>query len=253
MPLILPILEALGVKFYDSITSRDVFYTKIRKPILVKYGKTSLEYRECLELMKITKEQRIKVNEDYRQKIKNKNKAPEIFYTKDILTIIEKCHHHDDWAIQTIGLMLAYGGRLSEILYKNEFKVKSNNYIIVSNIGKKREDKKDVVCIRPVIGYTSQEFINIVKQLRNSLTNILIVKGNDKGQLNKRYSKTIKEKMYELFNKDYNPSLCRKLYGNLSHLLYGHNQNLNVWLSEVLGHDKNDLTTSFSYSTISVY
>lgn len=251
MKIILPILENLGVKFYDSITSRDVFYTKIRKPLLLKYGKTSLEYIETLELMKITKEQRLKINEDYRQNIKDKNKAPEIFYTQDILTIIEKCRHHDDWAIQTIGLMLGYGGRLSEILYKNEFEINDNN-IIVKNIGKKREDKKDVICIRPVIGYTPQEFINIVKQLRNSLTNILIVKGNDKGQLNKRYSKTITEKMYELFKQECKPSLCRKLYGNLSYLLYGNNQNLNVWLSDVLGHDKNDLTTSFSYSTICV-
>lgn len=252
MPIILPILQYLGVRFYDSITSRDIFYTKIRKPILVKYGKTSPEYKQSLELMKITKSQRIQLNDDYRQRIKDKNKAPEIFYTQDILTIIDKCRYDENWAIVTIGLMLAYGGRLSEILYKNEFDIQSNN-IIVKNIGKKREDKKDIICIRPVIGYTPEEFIYNVKELRNSLSNVLITEGNDKGQLKKKYSKTIKEKMYELFNKDYNPSLCRKLYGNLSYLLYGNNQNLNVWLSEVLGHDKNDLTTSFSYSTICVH
>ena len=251
MPIILPILQYLGVRFYDSITSRDIFYTKIRKPILVKYGRASPEYKQSLELMKITKEQRLQLNEDYRQQIKDKNKAPEIFYTQDILTIIDKCKYDEHWAIVTIGLMLSYGGRLSEILYKNEFDIQSNN-IIVKNIGKKREDKKDIICIRPVIGYTPEEFIYNVKELRNSLSNVLITEGNDKGQLKKKYSKTIKEKMYELFNKDYNPSLCRKLYGNLSYLLYGNNQNLNVWLSEVLGHDKNDLTTSFSYSTICV-
>ena len=193
MPIILPILQYLGVRFYDSITSRDIFYTKIRKPILVKYGRASPEYKQSLELMKITKEQRLQLNEDYRQQIKDKNKAPEIFYTQDILTIIEKCKYDEHWAIVTIGLMLAYGGRLSEILYKNEFDIQSNN-IIVKNIGKKREDKKDVVCIRPVIGYTPEEFIYNVKELRNSLSNVLITEGNDKGQLKKNIQRPLKKK-----------------------------------------------------------
>jgi hypothetical protein len=251
MKIILPILENLGVRFYDNIITRDVFYTKIRKPFLVKYGKNSPEYIETLELMKITKEQRLQINEDYRQNIKNKNKTPKIFYSEDILTIIEKCKYDENWAIVTIGLMLAYGGRLSEILYKNEFEINDNN-IIVKNIGKKREDKKNIICVRPVIGYTPEEFIYNVTLLRNSLNNVLITEGNDKGQLKKKYSKAVKEKMYELFNKDYNPSLCRKIYGNLAYLLYGENQNLNVFLADILGHDKNDLTTSFSYSTICV-
>jgi hypothetical protein len=259
--VVLSLLSVLGTKFYEKIKSRDVFYTKIRKPILEKYGKESNEYKQTLDLMKITKEQRTELNKNYNKMVKDRNKDPDIFYSKDILNIIEKTRDDPDWAKQAVGLMIAYGGRPVEVISMNTFKIDKNkkNYIIIENIAKKRADKKDTVGHRPLIGYKPKDFIVAVNDLRDKLKDkkIFIETGSDKGQMQKSVSNNIKKSMAVLFQGLVSPSkikasLCRKLYGNMSHLLYGGHINLNVWLGDVLSHDSEDKATSFSYSTVKV-
>lgn len=254
----LSLLSRLGTVFYDIPKSRDVFYTKIRKPILQKYGNNSKEYIETLELMKITKEERTKLNKDYKAKIKSANKDRKTYYSEDLICIIEETKDNEDWATEAIGLMLASGTRPVELLDRNKFKIdpKRKEWIIVSDIAKKRENKKDAVTSRPIIGYTGKQFINAVSDFRESISDreLYIQEGSDKGQLKKSNVALISSRLKKYFPNDpeITPKTLRKLYGNLAHALYGENSNLNVFLGEVLGHDENDQQTSFSYSTVRV-
>lgn len=254
----LSLLSKLGIAFYDVPKSRDVFYTKLRKPILEKYGKDSPQYIQTLDLMKITKEERTKLNKDYKAKIKSANKDRKTYYSEDLIGIIEKTKDDEDWATEAIGLMLASGTRPVELLDRNKFKVdpKRKEWVIVSDIAKKREGKKDAVTSRPIIGYTGKQFIDAVADFRESISDreLYIQKGSDKGQLKKSNAQILGRRAKELFpdEPEITPKTLRKLYGNLSHALYGGTSNLNIHLSEVLGHDPEDTQTSFSYSTVRV-
>jgi hypothetical protein len=255
----LSICAILGTKFYDVPKSKDVFYTKIRKPILIKYGKESKEYIQSLELMKITKEERTKLTVDYKKKVKDANKERKTYYSEDLIGVIEETKDTEDWATEAIGLMMASGTRPIELLDKNKFKPdpsKGKNYVIVSGIAKKRKGKEDVVTSRPIIGYTAIQFIQAVDDFRDSISDreLFIQSGSDEGQLKKSNVALISSRLSKYFPNDpeITPKTLRKLYGNLAHALYGGTSNLNVFLGEVLGHDESDQQTSFSYSTVRV-
>ena len=256
--VVLSLCAVLGKKFYDVPKSRDVFYSKIRKPILEKYGYGSPEYEKTLDLMKITKDERTKLKKDYGKKIKKENKERKTYYSEDLIGVIEETKDNADWATQAVGLMLASGCRTVELLDKNTFTAdpKQKQWVTVSDIAKKREGKKDFTTSRPIIGYTGKEFVDAVTGLRNKLSGkqLYIKTGADAGQLNKSYSRLINVRLEKYFPNDpeITPKTLRKLYGNLAHALYGGSSNLNVFLSEVLGHDPEDLQTSFSYSTVRV-
>jgi hypothetical protein len=256
--LVLSLCEILGRTFYDVPTSRDIFYSKLRKPILEKYGYRSPEYEKTLDLMKITKDERIKIKKDYGKKIKTANKERKTFYSEDLINVIEKTKDNADWEDTAIGLMLASGCRTVELLDKNTFTAdpKQKEWVTVSDIAKKREGKKDFTTSRPIIGYTGKDFIDAVTELREKLSEkeLYIEEGSDAGQLKKSYSRLIGVRLKNYFPNDpkITPKTLRKLYGNLSHVLYGGTSNLNIWLGGVLGHDEEDLQTSFSYSTLIV-
>lgn len=249
----------LGSKFYDVVTSKDMFYTKIRKPILEEYGKNSKQYKETLDLMKITKEERTKLTLDYKAKVRNSNKERKTYYSEDLLKIIEETKDSDDWAQVSIGLMLSSGTRPIELLNKNNFKVdpsKDNTHVIVSGIAKKRKGKEHIVTTRPIIGYTAIDFVEAVNKFRKSIfSRILCIEtGSNQGQLKKSNTSLISSRLNKYFPNDpeITPKTLRKLYGNLAYVMYGETQNLNVFLGSVLSHDENDLETSFSYSTLIV-
>jgi len=256
MKVALSLLAKLGIKFYDNITSRDMFYSKIRKPILDKYGKEKDEYKQTLELMKITKAQRTKLNTEANKKVRQANKTRKTYYSEDIINVIQETKDSSDWATEAISLMLASGCRPIELLDKNTFKVdrKQKDWVIVGNIAKKRQGKQDTTTSRPVIGYTAQGFVKAVADFRESISDreLYIDKGANKGQLKKANVSLISRRLKKYFPDEITPKTLRKLYGNLSHLLYGGTSNLNIWLGDVLGHDEKDKNTSFSYSTLRV-
>lgn len=253
----LKIISILGSRFYNVLKSKDIFYTKIRKPILTKYGKESKEYKQALDLMKITSRERTKLNVDYNKKTRANNKDRKTFYSENLLDVIEETKDAEDWATQAVGLMLSSGTRPIELLDKNNFTPDptSKKWVLVSGIAKKREDKQDVVVSRPIIGYTAIEFIKAVNNFRNKISNrkLYIETGSDKGQLKKSNVALIHSRIKHLFtDPDITPKTLRKLYGNLAHLLYGGTDNLNIFLSEILGHSDSDNQTSFSYSTLRI-
>ena len=88
--VVLSLCAVLGKKFYDVPKSRDVFYSKIRKPILEKYGYGSPEYEKTLDLMKLTKDERTKLKTDYGKKIKKENKERKTYYSEDLINVIEE-------------------------------------------------------------------------------------------------------------------------------------------------------------------
>ena len=250
----------LGKVFYDVPKSRDQFFTKIRKPILQKYKKGSKEYNQSLDYMKLEKKERDELNKDSKSKVKKANKNRPVYYSEDLMNIIEETKGSADYATEAIGLMLASGCRPIELFDKNKFKPTpelGNNWVEVLNIAKKQEQKKDYTTKRPIIGYTANQFIKAISNFRKKVprdkTGLYITEGSDKGQLKKKYGQKISRVMNEkYFSRNETPKMLRKLYGNLAHLLFAPTSNLNIFLGEVLGHDEEDQNTSFSYSTVRV-
>jgi hypothetical protein len=147
-----------------------------------------------------------------------------------------------------ISLSLASGCRLKGLISKkgNTFspdREGRENWITVGNLGKKKGDKQTFVNTRPLLEYTSQEFIEKVKELRNLLAtdekNMFQSTNKNDPELRSVYSKIMSEEgMKKLFpeiapaTKKYisilTPKILRKMYGNLAHLIYEPHGTLNT-------------------------
>ena len=253
------ILKRLNVLFpliFDKVITRNLYMSQVRKQLSEKYGQDSEEYRQSLDKLKITKEQKAKLVEKYIEDVKERNQNRKEFKTQDLLqtafSMLAKTH----WADKALGLLMISGGRPIDLLVRNTYEPateKGYNYVKVSNLAKKRGEKKQQTTERPIINMKASEFIENVKNLRDGLKERDLVDKDD--QLMKSVANILSDHLhkYGLFQ-DESPRVLRQIYGNLSYELYADKkkQNLNLWLSKVLGHDPADIQTSFSYSVINV-
>ena len=232
-------IEKIAPLLYPKPSTRDVFYTKVRTELKKVHDIGTEIYTCSLENMKIQRDERKELQTNYVKQVKQRNKEQKQIKRDDILQIIEDLRNKQDKDIydKTLLGLVVSGCRPCELLEKNEYKIVDDRHVKVSNIAKKRKNKKDQTCTRPIIELSAQEFFDLVQEIRST-------------ELPINFRRTLHNKCVKLF--DGSPSLLRKVYGNLSHQLFTPSVNLNVYLSEALGHDENDLQTSFSYSTVKI-
>ena len=227
-------------KMIHKASCRDVFYTLLRQPVILKYGRNSPEHKETYTF-KITRDERECLNTDKIKKVKNNNKTPVVYKINKILSVIDNGQSgHNTWG-RYISLLLSCGSRPAELLI-NHFEIDNDlkGNVLVSNLSKKRNNKCFTVS-RPIIGYSPDEFINQVCIMKDLLNN----------KLSRSNLQSIQTQLKKYFNEDVKPSTLRKLYANACYLMYG-SGNINVFISGILGHDGNDILSSFHYSTVSV-
>jgi integrase len=234
------LIEKIAPVIYPKSSTRDVFYTSVRSELKKAHPTGSEIYICSLENMKIERDERKELQSNYVKQVKQKNKQQREVKRDDILQIIETLRNKENADVYDktlLGLVIS-GCRPCELLQKNEYKLVDERYVEVSNIAKKRKGKTDQTCTRPIIELHAQEFLDLVQEIRTVEKQEQAFKRNLHNRCNKLF--------------DGSPSLLRKIYGNLSHQLYSPDVNLNVYLSEALGHNENDLQTSFSYSTVKI-
>ena len=234
------LIQDIAPLIYPKSSTRDVFYTNIRTELKKAHDVGSDIYVCSLENMKIERDERKELQSNYVKQVKQKNKQQREVKRDDILQIIETLRNKENKDVydKTLLGLVVSGCRPCELLQKNEYKLVDERYVEVSNIAKKRKGKTDQTCTRPIIELHAQEFLDLVKEIRTT------------DNLHDNFKRNLHNRCNKLF--DGSPSLLRKIYGNLSHQLYSPDTNLNVYLSEALGHDENDLQTSFSYSTVKI-
>ena len=234
------LIEQIAPVIYPKSSTRDVFYTHIRNELKKNHDVGSEIYKCSLENMKIERKERKELQTNYVKQVKKRNKEQIVVKRDDIIEIIKTLHskqNADVYDKTMLGLVVS-GCRPCELLEKNNYKLVDERHIEVSNIAKKRKGKQDQTCRRPIIEIGSEAFLDLVQSIRSL------------DVLQEAFKRNLHNRCIKQFG--HSPSFLRKVYGNLSYQLYGSDVNLNVYLSEALGHDENDLQTSFSYSTVKI-
>lgn len=254
------VLDALNIAFpkiYKEANTRNKYMSMIRQEIAAKYGQDSEEYRQSNDRMKITKKEKAAIKTNYNLGLKDKGRNRQVFEQEGVLQLIHEALNKDHYADQAIGLMLTSGARPFEIMYKNEYEpAETEGWIRVTHLAKKRGDKAGDVAVRPLIKMSAPEFISRVDKMRElakkSAKRILNAK---KTELSKSVYNTLNDHLraYEGYEEEA-VGVLRKIYGNLSHELYADKvtYNLNTWLSDVLGHNRDDIATAAAYAVVAV-
>lgn len=254
---LLNVLNEIMPKVYENTNTRNKYMSSIRTKIADKYGLNSPQYKEANDRMKITKDEKKAIVEKYNMTVKEKGRNRKRFIVEDIIKVINEAIAKPHWADQSIALLLVCGARPYELLAKNTYEQgETEEWIRISNLAKKRGDKQADVAIRPLIQMSAPEFIKRVNDLRELAKEQVASLLNKEGtELSKNVANTLNNHLreYAPFANE-SVSILRKIYGNLSYELYADKlqYNLNTWLSDVLGHDKADVSTASAYAVVSV-
>lgn len=250
-------LNTVIPKVFTNLNTRNKYMSNIRQVIADKYGMESEQYTKANDLMKINKQEKKKLIEDYNVGLKEKGRKRKVFIVEDIIKMINESINKEHYADQAIGLLLVGGMRPLELLSKNTYEpAETDGWIRISNLGKKRAGKQGDIAVRPLIQMSPEEFIKRVTDLRElAKTQAKKVLSDDGSELSKSVANALNDHLrkYKSFEEE-SVSVLRKIYGNLSYELFANKleYSLNTWLSDVLGHDKADIATASAYATVAV-
>jgi len=246
--------------------SRINFFSKLRqilKPQPVKY-------KLSREILQIGKDEFLQMEKLRKMKVVESNRMPEQFNYRDILEFISTHKNSEDWKYQFICLSLGVGSRPVELAFlssfselsdedvkiKPEFNKLKNKMVKVSGLAKKRGKNPDEnYAFRPLIGYTSKEFVLRHLELReelNKFTKGKIITGNTLNQnIQKNVNRIVKKEFPKFGFKNPTLYITRKIYGATAFQRFKNSLNIrnrNQFISDILGHS--GINSSFHYSTV---
>ena len=242
-------LIELYYRFVGNIATLDYYLSlDIRIPISKRFGKYSEEHNKSIKICRLTRADKKKLEKDAINKIKEDQKELIEIDTNQTIDIIKFLNDNDDILYNAVGLLAASGIRPIELFISDiTTKKDSNNWIMQSNLAKKREND-DFIVQKPVIGVESNEFVSKFKKVQRELKEKYPNFIGYRGQL----LSTINSKLNEVAKKEFSiPNLyqLRKIYAAISYKLYskdsiiGKKPSQSLWISNVLGHNEDDLST----------
>ena len=202
----------------------------------------------------------VKINNNSKKKVENKNNNILLIDGYKILKLVEILKDSNNWIDKVILFGLCSGCRFIEILNKNVsiFKEsKDNNKIF--QIGTAKEKKHvEFGHNKHVLFLTKEEVLNLNTDIRNNL-NELDLKKNNK-QLTGKYSKRVNTRLKELLKqinlsidpKEYKFHLLRKIYANYCFEVFGRFTTLSypAYIKKCLCHDS--IGALLSYSSLRI-
>jgi integrase len=252
----LKILNLLVPAVASDSTTQNI-YVQIRKAIKARWGDDSDVSRKSYSVMRFDQQKWRAAREIYNAKVIERNSHKKHFDQAKVYDIMDNLPEKDnvDFIDLTICLMLACGGRVSEILSASTFKAsKKPNHIIQTGILKSKTRK---TVEKPVIRYSVAEFLGLMGKMRGMIRPQLRDIKNGKmtdyafsqdcnSKINRRITKLLGEKEAS--------HTLRKIYGYMAYQQYANKDDVSEssYLSNVLGHDLKSLDVSKSYSTVSV-
>lgn len=178
----------------------------------------------------LLKEYQLRQLKGVRKKLQTQKEVP--FDLNELEIFLEKLFSSENILDRLIGVFLATGRRSIEILGKGFFSESQQaNHLSMKGIAKKKEKESEVHF--PVL-WDSEEILKTISESREENISYVLLRN----YLIQNYSKNLKS-LHDL----------RKLYGVYSYLLFSNQKtHFNLWLNEVLGHEEENISTSFHYS-----
>lgn len=262
------ILKTVG-KFSNIIHKPSVsanLQVKVRKIIVALFGKGSDMHQFSYIAMKLSKDDKETLVHNYNKKVSEGNRQQTIVKMSDLLKLIVASKQDDAiWQIKAAAIELSMGARIGEILMHSTFEPDPDNAnnIIQNGIYKARDNQERIRSVsKPVIFLEVSEVIEIIEHIRENI-GFRILTWGDRGfseseivnkitpQVNLRIKKIVQSSRGPLTSHD-----LRRIYTHVAYRLFGLNKKPHIseaaFINGVLGHDKNLLGTSISYSTFYV-
>lgn len=255
------LIDKIYKNLYKNNSTLDSILTKdIRKIVSDKYGVNSEMHKESKYRVKISYDEKKQLIEQGAKRVYERNQNRLEFDNKEVLEVISKGKNSGNVYELGISMLLASGSRPIELFSRSSYtpSKEGSNWITQKYVAKRKEDIEKPV-IKPLINYTSAEFIDKLKELREELKFVFTDMENSKGELSSTVSSAFNRNMKRLFNYRENVTLytCRKLYGKISYEmfskvnnLYGTNPEFHVWLNNVLGHNVKSIEIAANYTNI---
>ena len=253
----LKMLNTVVPKVAKDATIQSV-YLQIRKAMKARYKEGDPIIAKSYKIMQFD-QARWKANRAaYNEKVFEKNANKRQIDVNSVYGVMDLTRQSEDPLDLAIGLQLAYGGRISEILSYGQFtESKTDNYVIQTGILKQRGDNPRTEVIKPIIHYTRDQFFEMLNKLRDKLKSKLNdIKKNKMTHydLSQEFNTKVNNRVKSLFNEELHSHDLRKIYANLSYDLFADKNKVSQssHISDVLGHSPNSLEVSKSYSVVSL-
>lgn len=249
------ILNVLVPVVSTDNTTQNV-YVHIRKCVKARCGEESDMTKKAYTVMQFDREKWRSARAAYQEKVVQRNNNKKQFDEDTVYSVMDRIKSmtapdHIDLAI---GLQLASGGRISEILSYADFEPVEQPYIKQTGILKSKERE---TITKPIVHYSVDDFMNMFKSLRQKLVADLRAIRQGKithYELSQKYNSKINRRISKYFGESMASHSLRKIYGSLAYRDYADRDKTSesAYLSDILGHAKDSLDVSKSYSTVSV-
>jgi len=240
----------------------------IRKQVIITFGRDSTAHKKSLTLMRFDQQKWKKGRVKYQKQVASKNANKMRMKDKDIYTIMDNVlfSKEQDYASLAVGVQLACGSRIIEILSLGKFTAIKDKPNWVKQVGVAKQDEKDTRARqsveKPILHYSVDVFLNMIDSIRRQLkpklekirTGALTHYKLSQGE-NPKVNRRVKSAFSEVKSTSKITShVLRKIYGNLSYNTYADKAKTSepAWLSEVLGHLSGSIGVALSYSVVNV-
>jgi len=240
-------------KIYKNIRTLSKLMSEIRKPIRVKYGRKddkgryTPQYLASLELLHLNPKDDKKLKNNYKKKVKQKNMKQKIFSKSLLYDMLDNYIGSTKKYEVAAALLLSSGCRPIELFYKSDVKAVDGSTLKVCNLAKQRDNQSKSVN-RPCL-LDTEIFLEKLKYIREVFPKPISKDNVLNSHITQGITRALKKR---LGNKNISCYILRSLYGVLAHdnLPDSTTVNLNTYISSILGHSS--LSTSFSYSSVSL-
>lgn len=241
-------IEKIYRKMYTNLKTLDCYMSKhIRTVIADRFGVDSTFHKMSKNIVKISYEEKKSLINLQTKSLIEKNKNILDFDFNYLLDIIKNNYNSDNKYYQLIALLLCSGCRPYELISIAKFEKINDNYIIQHGIAKSKQLES---LIKPIVGITSDEFIECVNIVRKQFQEINETTAKYNGN-------TIIKK---LFNNDrVTQSTMRSTYPQLSYhffqddrRIFKESMTITLWTNKVLGHAPEVLKTTAHYNTVNI-
>lgn len=240
-------------------------YLEQREGRIIDKDHPHLLLTDSYRMLSLSDDVKESIQKEQWSKCVDRNKEPRQFQLSTLLTVVQHgWNPHAPWPARALSLMMALGTRVIELVgdspietnvdqfqsqWPPSFGLDSSCLIEIRNLAK----RKDSMSVRPVLFRSPIQLRDMVHALRIELSSMPPVVETTKGQ------RSVHPSLLGTFNRYVSTQLpdctshdLRRLYGLLSHNVYGGTCNFNIWLSHVLGHRSDNVQASFFYSVFCI-
>lgn len=241
-------IEKIYRKMYTNLKTLDCYMSKhVRTVMADRFGIDSTFHKMSKNIVKISYEEKKSLINSQTKSLIEKNKNILDFDFNYLLDIIKNNYNSNDKYYQLIALLLCSGCRPYELISIAKFEKVNDNYVIQHGIAKSKQLES---LVKPIVGITSDEFINCVNIVRKQFENIKETTAKYHGNI------VIKK----LFNNDnVTQSTMRSTYPQLSYhffqddrRVFKESMTITLWTNRVLGHAPEVLKTTAHYNTVNI-